>query len=350
MAIKVFGIDEKDTWNCIVKSFKQWDVYYLCEYAISFKKHGDGEPILLYFENGEDRVCYVVMIRDIADDKKFNGRLEKNRYFDFETPYGYGGPLTDNELSIESQLFFADELKKYCIDNNVVEQFVRFHPVLKNYKMMPKLFETRYLHDTIFIDTSTEESILSNMDSACRNKIRKAQKLGVEVVCEPISNYQDFIKIYQETMDRDNATDYYYFSDEYFKSLADLNDNTCLFYAMLEGTPIASSIMYYNQTFMHYHLSGSLTSYRNYAPTNLLLYEAACWGFKRGITKLHLGGGMEQDDNLFGFKKQFNKNGRLEYYVGRTVFDKNAYGYLMDLRAEDKDFDRNNNRMTQYRA
>jgi len=34
---------------------------------------------------------------------------------------------------------------------------------------------------------------------------------------------------------------------------------------------------------MHYHLSATDREYRNLAPTNLLLYEAACWELKMDI-------------------------------------------------------------------
>ena len=56
------------------------------------------------------------------------------------------------------------------------------------------------------------------------------------------------------------------------------------------------------------------------------------------------------DDSLFGFKKQFNKGGRLPFVIGRTVFDKAAYDHLLDIREKaDPGFQRDNSRMIQYR-
>ena len=108
---------------------------------------------------------------------------------------------------------------------------------------------------------------------------------------------------------------------------------------------------YPDSNFIHYHLSGSDWEYRKYSPNNLLLYEVACWANKKGIKKMHLGGGMSANDSLFGFKKQFNKNGRVKFYIGRTIFDSEKYKYLMEIRSKSDDkFDMNNNYMIQYRG
>lgn len=59
---------------------------------------------------------------------------------------------------------------------------------------------------------------------------------------------------------------------------------------------------------------------------------------------------MLPDDTLFGFKKQFNKNGRAPFWVGRTIFDPDAYHDLVMLRKKlNPEFDENNGFMIQYR-
>lgn len=342
---------ESEKWNRIVKSFSNWDVYYLCEYAKTFQLHGDGEPYLVYFENEEDRFCYVVMRRDISEDPRFVGYLERGVLFDYESPYGYGGPLCDKNISNETQNIFVREITDYANANGIVSQFFRFHPLLKNNETLPLVFETRYLHQTIYIDTASPELIMSNMDSKNRNMVRKAEKNGVTIVRRPIDDYKEFIPIYEETMLKDDADDYYFFSEDYFKKQISLKDNASIFYAIKDDCPIAAAIMYYNERFMHYHLAGTHTEYRKYSPSNLLLFKAACWASENGIEQFHLGGGITEDDNLFGFKKQFNKYGRLPFYIGRTIFDKDKYDSLNNLRKKiDKDFNTENSRMIQYRA
>lgn len=64
--------------------------------------------------------------------------------------------------------------------------------------------------------------------------------------------------------------------------------------------------------------------------------KAADWAAERGIRKLHLGGGMGADDSLLSFKKHFNRKGQLDFCIGRTIFDREAYHRLIELR-EKKD-------------
>ncbi len=349
--LSIISVSDTEKWNGIVRSFDNWDIYYLNEYAVSFQIHGDGIPYLIYYEDQDARFCYVVMKSDLADDSKFSARIEHGEYFDYSTPYGYGGPLTDRRIPEESQRRFMTEMADYARNEKIVSQFVRFHPLLGNHEGLSGIFETRYMHDTIYIDTTDANLIMQNMDSKNRNMVRKAIKCGVSIERKPITEYEAFVSMYNETMLKDEASEYYTFGNEYFRSLKLLEDHACIFYAMREGKPVAGSIMYYNNRNIHYHLSGSRTEARMYAPSNLLLYETACWANEQGIKRFHLGGGIVQDDNLFGFKKQFNKNGRLPFVIGRTVFDKDAYNTLKQIRADtDSGFNPDNGRMIQYRA
>lgn len=348
--LKIYKEEDRKLWNECVKSFENWDIYYLNEYLYSFKLHGDGDPLLIYYEDNNCRFCYGVMKNDISKLEVFKNSIKDGIYYDLETPYGYGGPLSDTEIPIHSQQVFLKELTEYCIENKIISQFIRFHPLLSNYKLLPEVIETRYLRDTIFIDTETKGVIMSNMDKKNRNMIRKAQNNGIEIVIKEISDYEDFIKIYDETMKNNNAEEYYTFKKNYFESLSMLKEYSLILYAMLDEKPISSSIMFFNDQYMHYHLSGTLTDYRKYSAGNLLLYEAACYANSKGIKKFHLGGGMNPEDSLYSFKKKFNKYGKLPFVVGRTIFDKKGYDALVNLRKElDSNFNDKNNFMIQYR-
>jgi lipid II:glycine glycyltransferase (peptidoglycan interpeptide bridge formation enzyme) len=201
------------------------------------------------------------------------------------------------------------------------------------------------------MDTSAAGLIFGNMDSKNRNMVRKAQKAGIKVVKKPLDNYQEFYEMYCETMRQHDAEDYYTFSEKYFEFMSgSLNDNAALFYAMLDGNPVGGSVFLFNKKAIHYHLAGMYPEYRNLAVGNLLLYEAAVWAAENGIARLHLGGGLNGNDSLFGFKKQFNKNGRLPFYVGRTIFIRPVYDYLLGVRKQlDAEFDPNNDFLIQYR-
>lgn len=357
---EVISSKEKERWNEKVRSFLHWDIYYLNEYAHSFEIHGDGEASLIYFEQIEEntdkagcRLCLVVMKKDISEDKKIAGILQEGVWYDLETPYGYGGFLMEGEFDVEARTSFENKMEEYARQNKIVSLFSRFYPVYRNDIPHEKLrnSQVRYLKDTIYMDTTVEEDIMVHMDSKNRNMVRKAIKNGVTICHDKGEHLDEFIKIYEATMDHDHATDYYYFKRAYYEYLIEaMKDNIEFFYSVYEGKIIGASIFFYNDEYMHYHLSGMYTEYRSLAATNLLLYEAARWACEKGIRLLHLGGGVDAEDSLFGFKKQFNKEGRLPFYVGRTIYDEAAYQELLKLRKQaDASFNMENGFMIQYR-
>ena len=100
---------------------------------------------------------------------------------------------------------------------------------------------------------------------------------------------------------------------------------------------------------MHYHLSTSDRRYQRLA-TNLLLYEAACWGCENGYESFHLGGGLgSKEDSLYKFKKAFNKNSETYFSIGKKIFDQGKYDELVNMRKRFNHNCANTNFFPQYR-
>ena len=339
-------------WNQLVKSFPDWDIYYLYEYVRALELHGDGVPVLIYWKGRKMEICYVAMLSDIAAFEGFHGRLESGRYFDMTTPYGYGGPLVKGEVSVEEQQQFLQALTEKCGRQGIVSQFFRFDPFVQAQSAFFELLGARSFKETIYMDLESEEAVFQNMDSKNRNMVRKALKNGVKIFCDSGEHLEEFMQIYNETMKRNQAENYYYFQRDYFEYLQqEFSNHLTYFYAVYEDRIISAAMFFHNRQFMHYHLSGTLWEYRRLASVNLLLYEAALWGSRRGIQKLHLGGGLEKNDSLYGFKKQFNRKGALPYTIGRSVFDQNVFQELVRKRAEaDHSFRADRPFLIQYRG
>ena len=330
--LRVYQLEQAEQWDAVVRSFRNYDVYYLSGYVRAFQMHGDGEPLLFSYESDVVRGINVVMKRDIADCPYFKDLLEKNTFFDFSTPYGYGGWLIEGENPDAVISAYTD----WCRQHKIVSEFVRFHPMLKNHEPVAGFYEVVPLGEVVAIDLASPEVIWSNIISKNRNMIRKAQKNGVVIYQgrDP-EIYEIFREIYNKTMDKDHADPYYYFAPEFYKSiLYDLPYNAQVFYAVYEGKIIAASIMLTCNGRMNYHLSGSLREYAHLAPTNLLLYEAALWGYAQGCRTLYLGGGVGSgEDSLFKFKKAFYRGSDLpRFHIGKKIFDSNAYASLVEMR------------------
>ena len=336
--LKVFTIDQSQEWDDIVRTFDKFDVYYLSGYVKAFQLHGDGEPLLLYWDTASLRGMNVVMKRDIAADKHFAGRIEEGTYFDLATPYGYGGWVFEGDQS-DAEDFTAAYLA-WCRENGIVSEFVRFHPVLENREgINTALYDPILLGNTVAIELDDEEAIWARYTSKNRSHIRVSKKEGVVVKMSTSEEaFEQFRRIYETTMDHDDANDYYYFDKAFFDSIRDdLKGNYTIFTAYLGEEPIASSIMLYAGRYMNYHLSGQLFEYRRYAGTNTLLHEAAIWGCQQGYEWLHLGGGLgAQEGPLYDFKKSFYKKGEdKQFYIGKKILDAEAYQKLLDMRDEE---------------
>lgn len=223
----------------------------------------------------------VVMKRDISRETQLTGIIEENTWYDFVTPYGYGGWLIEGG-GVSSELF--DCYQSWCRKHNVVSEFVRYHPVLENHRYSDAFYDVLALGGTIAMDLSSPGTIWANLASKNRNMVRKAKKSGVVIYNGRYPEiFERFREIYNWTMEKDDAETYYYFKPEFYKSvMMDLPQEAQVFYAELDGNVIAASIMLAANCRLNYHLSGSVREYQNLAPTNLLLYTAALWGCSNG--------------------------------------------------------------------
>lgn len=329
--LTVYTLERAEQWDAVVRSFIDYDTYWLSGYVKAFKIHGDGEPMLFFYEKDGTKGINVVMKRDVSRDVHFTGKLPADKYLDFSSPYGYGGWLIEGENKTE--LF--SEYENWCQKNGIISEFVRFHPVLKNHEFSLNAYEVIGLGNTVTLDLSSPEIIWANITSKNRNVIRKAQKSGIKIYngrCPDI--YKVFCEIYNGTMDKDHAEEYYYFSAQFYESvLNDLPQNAQVFYAVLGDNVIAASIMLVANGRMNYHLSGSVREYANLAPTNLLLYEVALWGCANGCKTLYLGGGVGSgEDSLFKFKRAFYKGDLNHFYIGKRIYDQTKYEELLGIR------------------
>jgi len=353
--IKIVDLAQREEWDSIVRSFPNYDVYYLCGYSKAFFIHGDGDPILIYYNGDNLRGIYVVMLRDVSKVHAFTGSIPANTCYDIVSPYGYGGFLLDGKVDDDNLRLLYDEFLMLMKKNHIICNFTRYSPVLKNSNPLRKIFNVIDLGKTVAMDLKSEEVIWSNITGKCHNKINKAAKKGLTVhhSNDDFGLFKSFMNIYKETMDHDDAIDYYYFSEEFYRSIhEELHDQYELFYVVFEGKIIAMAIMLFANGYMHYHLSGSLVEYRNMAPTNLLLYEAAKWGCQRGLRLLHLGGGVGSgEDSLYAFKTSFNKNSDCQFSISKDIFDQEIYNELVEIRSKiDPCFNRESNFFPLYRS
>ena len=217
--ITEYDINNQDAWDSIVYSFPNYDVFYLSGYSKAFmnEKPKNGIPILLYYENENDRAINVVLRRDIAMDEKLSQKIDEGKYFDIIVPYGYGGFWgIVSDWNMLNQTY-----TQYCIKKHYICEFVRFELFTEYHKYYDGEIETR-THNVVRSLEMPLEEMWMDFKQKVRKNVKKANTYNLKCIIENNdSHLEDFLRIYYSTMDRSNAEGEYYFSKQFFEDISD---------------------------------------------------------------------------------------------------------------------------------
>ena len=327
------------------------DVYFFKNYGLVCEEIDGGrcEEFLFSCEYGTVYSLFIL--------KEIEYTVDGERYYDIQTPYGYGGPIVlecadCDRLVVEYEKAFS----AYCRENKIVSEFVRFHPILENDKPFFKMYNATFNRYTIMLDLTDEGIFYNQISSKCRNMIRKSEKCGVQVILdEELNTIDTFQELYYLTMKKNEANDIYFFSKNYFLKLKkELKEHSFILNAVLNDKIIASALFFYYGENMHYHLSATIPDFYSYASGNLLLWSAIQEGQKRGIKRLHLGGGTSSDENdhLFKYKRSFGakEQNLRRFYIGKKIYDSEIYNSLVEMHYKHIGEPKDKNFFPQYRV
>ncbi|MBS4030269.1 MAG: GNAT family N-acetyltransferase [Clostridiales bacterium] len=345
--LSIVTIKEAEKWDNIVKSFEKYDVNYLSGYVRAFQLHGDGEPLLFYYDDGDStKAMNVVLKRDIADAKPFKGKLPLNTWFDLSSPYGYGG------FWIEGKGYedVNNAYNSYCRDKGFVSEFVRFH-LFSNYRPHFNGLSETLTHNIVRDLELPLDKMLMDFEHKVRKNIKKATKAGLEVEIDTSGKrIKDFLEIYYETMDRTNAKHNFFFSEEFFKVLNEMKGHYVYLHVLNEGTVISTELVLYGSENCYSFLGGTKRSYFHLRPNDFLKYQIIMWAKERGLKRFILGGGYGNDDGIFKYKKSFAPNGVHDFYIGKKILNQAKYDELVGIRIKEEDYNLNALFFPIYRA
>lgn len=307
------------------------DIYFNKDYGMLYEKIENGKCEVYEFQNALGSVRHLFIKREIPI------RLpDGETYYDLTTPYGYGGPVmrpADGVDKEELAQAFIMDFEQYCMRENIVSEFIRFHPVLKNAADFGDFYDTAFMRNTIQTRLQdTKDPLMSEYSPSVRRYIRKALKQGVEyrVYVNPDS-LDEFRELYLQTMERNQADDYYYFDEEYFTQCVSLlRPQLVIVEVSWKQTVIAMSLNFASDGVLHVHLTGSLEEYHDLYAPNILQYALLRWGMENDIKLIHHGGGRtnDPDDKLYLYKKKYGRAQELEFHVGRKIWNREIYDQL----------------------
>jgi lipid II:glycine glycyltransferase (peptidoglycan interpeptide bridge formation enzyme) len=189
--------------------------------------------------------------------------------------------------------------------------------------------------DTVAIDLHLDEQALwKNIRQGHQATIKKCRKLGYAARFVPPTDVLDeFMVLYEQTMDRVRAKESYYFDREYFTALARMPDVHCC--VVEQGSIIAAACLFFEcGGIVQAHLGGTRTEFLSKSPFHMTLHQAALWGKARGNRWLHLGGGVGgSTDTLLQFKAGFSP-ARFRFLTARLITHTSYYHHLVEQRAQ----------------
>lgn len=328
MAI-ILSLSEKTEWDklsgCMPGNSK--DVYFIPHYYSLYQNYGDGEALCFVFEQNEHIALYPFLKNPITT---LGYQLDKE-YYDIQGAYGYNG-LIASTGDVDFISAFWSEFDAWCQDNDVVAEFMRFHPLLNNQKLASPKMKTFFSRHTVALDLSLsiDEIWTQQFSSKNRNMIRKAEREGVTIV--ESDDYETFRNLYNGTMTSLNAENYYFFPQSYYEEYKEsFKDNSILYFAMYEGKVIAGSMFMFSEDYAHYHLSARDRAFSKYAANNLILWHGIQEAKRRGCKWFHFGGGTtgDEDDSLLLFKQNFSKV-KTEFWIGKRVHNQMVYDWIVE--------------------
>ena len=287
------------------------DIYFKSAYARLY-----GEVFCFEYKEN-DKILKVVA-------NKF--RIKDTEYFDIQSPYGYGGFASNTNDDLFLQNAFK-VLKQRCLKEKIIAFFIRFHPFDRNLKAYEKRLNF-FKKDRKISIVNTSQNAFKDYSSRMKSYINKGKKeLCIEFAKR--SENKAFKELYDETMRRNNASEFYFFNEKYFENLYDFSEYLVL-KASLKGEILSYASFFLNENFSYYHLSAnSLKSNAN----ALLLDFFFNLALEKGSKFCILGGGLKDDDTLCEYKQKFSKLYGY-FYIGGLVTNEKIYKELSKENAK----------------
>ena len=306
------------------------DIYFEHNYGKLYEQIEKGIALVFNYKSDYGEIKHLFIKRKIPMAN--NGEV----YYDLITPYGYGGPVIINYKTGNKQELlegFHKKFKEYCLQNNIVSEFVRFHPIISNHKDFKNIYNPIYVRNTVATKVEPDEDPFEKeFSKSARKTIRRAFREGVTYkITKSPNDIKSFLEIYYSTMNRKEASDYYYFDPNYFeKCLKYFKENVLLIEVIYDNKTVAMAFYFVYNKVIHAHLSGTLTEYLNLSPAYIIKYATAEWAKDNNIKLIHYGGGVSNssDDSLYKFKKKFTRETEYKFYVAKKVWNEKVYKEL----------------------
>ena len=335
MRIKIIDVADPLWLETLIKL--RHDIYHLPEYSLLEANRIQAVPEAIIISD-HDKIFFIPYLLRSCDID-INRELTIGQIFDIISPYGYSGILL-SETAMQSVDFLnlaMQQLKEVLKSRKICSAFFRLHPILN--QELNEIFTSEIFQinsNTVSINLKLSEAeIWQQTKPEHRNKINRCKRRGFQAkIVNFKDNLDNFIAIYEETMDRVGASKYYYFDDNYFRQLSLLEKLIHLCIVEQDNQIACVGLFTECSGIVQYHLGGTKSDFLKEAPSKLMFDHVRFWAKEHGNEVLHLGGGVGSvQDNLYRFKAGFSQQ-RHPFLTMRLITDEDNYYHLVNLQAK----------------
>lgn len=321
--------DDVRAWVALWRRWPGREVAAHPEYARLFARPGD-RVVCLVGEDAGGGILFPLILRPLAAEP---WSAPGERRVDAASPYGYGGPFAW-AIGPELEEAFWRAHAGWCADERVVSTFVRLSLFPEQLAALPGGSEVRGPNIAVPLE-SGEDGLWRGYDTRVRKWIRVAQGSGLRVELDATGRrLGGFLAVYEHTMQRHGADDWYYFPRALFEAVVERLEGQFVFFHALSGEQVVSSdLVLCSAENVYYFLGGTLTDAFPHGPNYLVKHAVATWALGQGKRRYVLGGGYQPGDGVFRYKRGWARGGEVPFRVACLEHDAAACTALTALRA-----------------
>ena len=328
---EILDLDSKKKWSEYLHTLpiEQQDIYYTPEYYSLYENYDGGKALCFVFKKDAEIALYPFLLNSV---NKIGYEL-KNEYYDIQGAYGYNGIVSSSYDEVFINKFY-ESFTNYCNDANIIAEFTRFHPLLKNEIFSINSMDVTFNRKTVKISltdyTSIEDVRKMVYTKEARKNVKKARRQGIKfIIADKEGEYRDFYNIYTNRMLALNADNELFFNEPFFLSFINKQQLKChnkLILAQLDNSIIGGIILLFNMIYAHNFLSASLALNKNLKTNDYLQDAAILLAINQKCSTFHLGGGNSSNeyDSLFRFKSKFSTETAL-FSIGTNIHNLKIY-------------------------
>ncbi|KAB1909847.1 GNAT family N-acetyltransferase [Micromonospora sp. BL1] len=322
---------DRERWAALHQTWSRREVFAHPAYLRLFAGPED-QPLAAYARTGSGFILYPFLLRPV-DAPHLD--VPPGRYHDVTSPYGYGGAFQEGADELDAKRFW-ESFDVFCARRNVVSEVTRL--TLFDDERLPSPGPVREKLVNVVRDLRTsDEDMWREFDHKVRKNVNKARRNGVTVEVDlDGARLDDFLRIYQGTMDRRAATSGYYFPRDFFQTIIDeLPGQFAFFHALHDGRVVSTELVLSSALSLYSYLGGTEQAAFDLRPNDLLKFEICRWGRAQGRIRFVLGGGYAPDDGIFRYKRAFAPHGLVPFHLGTRVLDEPVYRRLCEAHQQE---------------